>query len=235
MGPAMLARTRTTVGPAMLTQEAPSWSHRPLRRPSGALSGDDSPVQILGEDWRERIAEAYETTAHVRRPSFEAWRSGRYGMVLFLECEQGRAACDNKEICMHLSTRWGSTEPAPFQWFSERMKNTVEVMAHAIQQHGCALQYGGPAIRDCKELVLKAMATCEVMFEFASDRLRDDEDMVVKALQHDAMNLEYASQRLRDDLHICSVASLKHEASLRFASFRVICCLNNWDPSHFDC
>lgn len=91
----------------------------------------------------------------------------------------------------------------------------------ALESNGLLLEKAGEAIRDNKELVMKAVKQNGKALQFASDRLRNDRDVVLAAIRHDGLAIQHASYLLRSDKEIVKEASIKHPVAFYFADHAI--------------
>ena len=79
------------------------------------------------------------------------------------------------------------------------------------------IEFATEALRDDKELVLKAVTSNGNALEFASDRLKADKEVVLAAVQNAGWVACYASEELRDDKEIILTAVKKEGQALYYS------------------
>jgi len=96
-----------------------------------------------------------------------------------------------------------------------------------VSQYGEALEFASAALRNDKEVVLKAVAQDGCALEFASDELRNDKEVVLVAVTQWGYALKYASAALRNDKEVALKAVARGDytypamAALRLASVKL--------------
>lgn len=73
-------------------------------------------------------------------------------------------------------------------------------MQAAVGKWAIALQFAAPALRDDRDIVLRAVRKWGVAIKHASERLRADREIVLIAVKRNSAALKYASAELRAEL-----------------------------------
>lgn len=98
-------------------------------------------------------------------------------------------------------------EYVAFKFASDRLKNTLEAVEHAVDNNGHAILHANKRLRENKQVALRAVQENGYALQHLCEALRDDKDVVLAAVENSGYALQYASDRLREDLEVLYAAT----------------------------
>ena len=98
-------------------------------------------------------------------------------------------------------------EYVAFKFASDRLKNSLEAVEHAVDNNGHAILHASKRLRENKEVALRAVRQNGYALQHLCEALRDDKDVVLAAVENRGYALQYASDRLREDLEVVYAAT----------------------------
>ena len=104
------------------------------------------------------------------------------------------------------------------KYLPQRFCQDYRLCSEAAQQEGFSLMYFDLAIRDCDEIVLKAVSNRGNALSMASPRQKKNRNIVYAAVKSCGLALSYADLSLKSDFDIVSLAVNTHGIALRYAA-----------------
>ncbi|CAJ1352641.1 unnamed protein product, partial [Effrenium voratum] len=98
------------------------------------------------------------------------------------------------------------------------LKNDKEVALKAVRADGSALMFVSDELKRDKEVVLEAVRADGDALRFADQQLLGDKDIALAAVQRNGRALQHVAVELRDDEDVCLAAVQQVGRSLRYAS-----------------
>lgn len=92
------------------------------------------------------------------------------------------------------------------RYVGDIFKNDIDFILLAVEAHGDALQHVPPVFQASREVVEHAVQQDGNALEFASDDLKDDEEVVLLAVEQNGGALRHASDSLRGSVYIAKIA-----------------------------
>lgn len=104
------------------------------------------------------------------------------------------------------------------KYLPKRFCQDYRLCSEAAQQEGFSLMYFDHTIRDCDEIVLKAVSNRGNALSMASPRQKKNRNIVYAAVKNCGLALSYADILLKSDFDIVSLAVNTHGIALRYAA-----------------
>ncbi|VTU34401.1 DUF4116 domain-containing protein [Variovorax sp. RA8] len=133
----------------------------------------------------------------------------------------GNAPCDNIEIAkeglLSYQNEVHGGHYCAMEPFSERLKDSKELVMFAVKQNGQNLQYASDRLKDDEDVAWASLHDYEIDgMAFISERLRNDSELAQAAVEWNGCKLEHFSDEIKADKAIVLKACKSYEETKQF-------------------